>query len=333
MLTKFTRAVALVLLAGGLATATPALAQTKLTFGASAGVTTAVQPLYYALNAGLFKKRGLDVEIVKMTDDTTATLSFVSGAFDMLFTGAAPALVAISHGAAIKLVSSTGPRSDYQLVAQKSINTLKELEGKSLAVSKIGAVGYVAPVYVLKKAGVDVSKVHFIALGTDASRGQALVAGTVDASALTGVQAILSLKNGPNLHIIADIGSQFSNFLFTAIFASSAAIKQKHDAVAAAVDAMIEASRTLQSDEATAVKLAVSLGLPEDSIKANYDTLLASDVPYWGVNGGLAKPAVEAAWDSLKADGSIQSDFNFDTVTDMSFVDQSMKKIGPYTKP
>ena len=57
------------------------------------------------------------------------------------------------------------------------------------------------------------------------------------------MQSALVLKLDPSLHIIADIGAQFSNFLYTAVFARDAAIKQKHDAVAAAVAAQVSPSR------------------------------------------------------------------------------------------
>ena len=321
-----------VLCGAGVVASTAALAQTPLTFGTSGGVATAIQPLLYAQAAGLFKKRGLDVTFMQMTDDTTAVLSFVSGSFDMLFTGAGAAMPAQAQGADFKLVASTGPRSDYQLVTQKGITSLKEMEGKSLAVSKIGALSYVAPVYVLRKAGVDISKIHFVALGNDAARVQALVAGTIDGAPLIGVQSVLALNAGPNLHRLVDIGSQFSNFLNTAIFASGTALKQKREAVAAAVEALIEASRALQSDKATAVAQAVAAGLPAEAIRATYDVLLASNVPYWGVNGGIVKGAVEEAWNALKADGAVKADFNFEAITDMSFVEQALKKLGPYPK-
>jgi ABC-type nitrate/sulfonate/bicarbonate transport system substrate-binding protein len=332
MLTKCTTTLRTILVGTGLLVSAPGFTQTPLTFGASGGISTATQPLFYAQAAGLFKKRGLDVSIMRMADDTTAVLSFVSGSFDMLYTSAAAAMVAQARNAEFKLVASIGPRSDYQLVTQKSIASLKEMEGKSMAVSKIGAVSYVAPVFVLKKAGVDVSKVRFLALGNDAARGQALVNATVDSAPLIGVQSVLALKNGPNLHRLVDVGAQFQDFLYTGIYATSAAIKQKHDAVAAAVEALIEASRKQQSDKAAAVAQAVAMGLPEDAIQTNYDVLLASDVPYWGVNGGVTKVATEAAWDALKADGSLSADFKFESIADMSFAEQAVKKLGPYSK-
>jgi NitT/TauT family transport system substrate-binding protein len=319
-----------------LATLCAASAQTQtlapISIGKSGGVSTAMQPLLYAQAAGLFKKRGLDVNIISMADDTTATLSLISGAYDMLFTGAGPGLIPQSKGAEFKIVSSIGPRSDYQFVAQKSITSLKDLEGKKIAVSKVGSVSYIAPVIVLRNANVDISKIQFLGLGNDAARGQALIIGTVDAAPLIGVQTALVLKAGPNLHIIADIGAQFSEFLYTAVFARDAAIKQKRASIAAAVEAMIEASRVLQSDKAVAVKQGIESGLPAEAIQIDYDALLASDVPYFGVNGGLNEKAIEAVWKTLKDDGSIATDLKYSAVVDPSFVDEAVKKLGPYKK-
>ena len=108
----------------------PATAQTKIKIGTSGGINTVLVPLRYAFDAGIFKKRGLDVEFVDLVDDTTAVQSLISGEFDVLYTGAGAGITAIANGADIKLTNSLVPWTDYQFVTQGDINSLKDLEGK-----------------------------------------------------------------------------------------------------------------------------------------------------------------------------------------------------------
>jgi hypothetical protein len=116
------------------------------------------------------------------------------------------------------------------------------------------------------------------------------------------------------------------------VFARDAAIKEKRASVAAAVEAMIEASRALQSDKTVAVKQGIDSGLPAEAIQVDYDALLASDVPYFGVNGGLSQKAIEEVWKTLKDDGSITTDLKYSAIVDQSFVDEAIAKLGPYKK-
>src|SRR5579872_3787582 len=129
-----------ILLGTLLAFGAPAAAQTPFKIGASGGTNTVAVPLYYAVDSGLFKKNGLDAQLVELSDDVTAVQGLIAGEYDMLYTGGASGIIAIAKGADIKLVNSFAPWTDYQFIAGPQIKTLKDMEGKILGVSKVGSI-------------------------------------------------------------------------------------------------------------------------------------------------------------------------------------------------
>lgn len=316
-------------LGGPTAFAAEALGPIKV--GTSGGINTAIQPVLYAKSAGLFEKNGLAAQTIDMVDDTTAVQSLIGGQFEVLYTGAGTGITAISKGADIKLVMSFAPWVDYLFITPKGINSLKEMEGKVLGVSKLGALSHLAPVLALQREGVDTSKVKFVAIGNDAARGQALAAGTIHGAVLNGVNAAQILAAKRDLHVIYNVGAVFrDNFMSTAVFARGAAIKDRPKAVAAVVTALIQASRDLQSDKRRAVEHAKKSGLPEAVVQATYDLLLAADVPYYGVDGGVSRKAVESTVQLLKDGGTLERTPAFTEIVDVQFIEQALKDLGPY---
>ena len=89
---------------------------------------------YYALENGLYKEEGLDLEIKPLVGDQAAVRAVVAGEADLAWTGFAASLQATEAGAALVGISSMSPKLDYLLVAQKDVRSLKDLEGKKTAV-------------------------------------------------------------------------------------------------------------------------------------------------------------------------------------------------------
>jgi NitT/TauT family transport system substrate-binding protein len=312
--------------------ATPA-SLASLKFGTSAGINTAIQPALYAKAAGLFAKNGLDVSFVDMADDTTAVQALIAGACEMLYAGAGTGMVAISHGADIKLVSSFTPWTDFVLLAQKDITSVKQLEGQTVGISKIGALNYEATVYALKKGGVDPTKVQFLATGTDAQRAQALAGGKIVAGTVNGTAAVAALDAKPDLHMLYDVGAAFrASFMSTAVFARGDLIKAHPQIVQNAVTALIEACRGLQGDKAVAIAQAEKSGLPAHSVEVAYQHLFEATEPYYGIDGGLNKEQIQATLEILKNDNDFDQIPPYTKVVDDQFVTAALKQLGPYQK-
>jgi NitT/TauT family transport system substrate-binding protein len=150
-------------------------------------------PYEVARSADLYKKHGLDVELVYTRGGNAAMQALVGGAVDYAATALDVAIQAYANvGADIRRFAVTGRLPLFALVtAPKTagqIRTIKDLEGKTVAVSALGNADHALALFLLKEAGADAGKVQFATMGVnllEALRQGQIDAGLVQEPALT----------------------------------------------------------------------------------------------------------------------------------------------------
>jgi NitT/TauT family transport system substrate-binding protein len=117
---------------------------------------------------GFFKAEGIDVEITKFEAGATAVAVLQSGRLDVALSNTISTLQVIAQGldatvlAPGAVVRNAPPDTTTALLVLKGrINTLKDLEGKRLAVNVINSSAWLHAVAALDKHGVDWTKVRF----------------------------------------------------------------------------------------------------------------------------------------------------------------------------
>src|SRR5438093_12348452 len=91
---------------------------------------------YVALERGLFKKQGLEVEIVEIAGDPNHTKALLSGELDAaVIIGGTSVMVSASKGAKIRAWLIPNPISPFHIVARRE---RRDRVGKSVGVSGIG---------------------------------------------------------------------------------------------------------------------------------------------------------------------------------------------------
>lgn len=157
----------LLILLGVLAWAPVAAAQEKVRLG--------LLPFSESLGAviadrqGFFKGEGLDVEVTKFESGALAVPVLQSGRIDIAFSSTVSTMQAIEQGldaivlAPGAVVRSSPPDTTTALIVRKgTVNTLKELEGKRVAVNVINSSAWLHAVAALEQHGVDRTKVRFV---------------------------------------------------------------------------------------------------------------------------------------------------------------------------
>ena len=104
---------------------------------------------YVALERGLFRQVGLDVQIVEFRGSPTTLKALLAGEVDVSINmGGTDAIVAASKGAKIRLFVVPQPVTAYHFVARREAGTsLEALVGKTVAVSGVGAISYHIPAW------------------------------------------------------------------------------------------------------------------------------------------------------------------------------------------
>jgi len=151
--------------------------------------------LYVAKERGYFQKEGLEVELILMRGGV-ANQALI-GANVEFTTVPTAALQAGLQGAPVKVVFSSFHKPMFWLFSKQAIRNVKELTGKKVAVSSLGAAGDSALRELFKKNGMDENHdVVVLAIGTTATRLGALASGVVDAAMMTFPHNITAAEQG-----------------------------------------------------------------------------------------------------------------------------------------
>jgi NitT/TauT family transport system substrate-binding protein len=145
------------------------------TIRVSVGPVDAAAPLFYAAKVGLYRRYGLDVELVKLTN-SSAILASIAGGSAQLGQGSTLGLVqAFSRGlplvaiGGLETYDSEHPDYGMLVLASSPIKTPKDLEGKVCGVVGLQDMFSLATFAWLDAHGVDRSTIKFVEMPLSAA--------------------------------------------------------------------------------------------------------------------------------------------------------------------
>ncbi len=281
-------------LAGGLGRTASAQSREKLNLLiATSPPDPACHFFFYARDNGFYEKHGLDIEMKTITAETTTMRALLAGEGDIAaFVGATTALQAYSVGGGkVRCISAFAPKLDYQIIADKSIKSLKELEGRSFGISQVGTVSQFVPSLMMKKSAADASKIKWVSIGNSAARLQGVIGKRVDASAVNASLAKRGLAYD-YLHVIGDAAEMLPDFVYTWEITTAEIAKQKAGAIKAFKAATSEGVRwaIANPDKAVAISQKVLPDIGPDEIAFAIKHYI--DAKAWNAGGVLP----ESTW-------------------------------------
>jgi ABC-type nitrate/sulfonate/bicarbonate transport system substrate-binding protein len=191
---KFTIMLLIAVLAGSFSP-TPVSAQERVRLGLSVR-NVVFLPFYYAKDTKIFEKHGLSVEIIQMRSDLQLA-GLASGQIDYT-PSVGPAGAAFANGMPLKALAVLYRAPLFALVSPPSVTSVKELEGKKVAVSRIGSESHRYGSLMIEHGGADPKKVTFIQTGSTTVSLTAIQQGSVNAAVLsppfTGIMAEKGFK-------------------------------------------------------------------------------------------------------------------------------------------
>src|SRR5262245_2235411 len=148
---------------------------------ASKGGGETLLPYLIPQRLGFYRDEGMDVDVI-VTRGTVTTQVVVSGAVDYSNGGSIPAILG---GARLKILQVSTDKPSQYLVVSPKITNMKQLNGKTVAISDSSGNSTLLFRELLSKNGVAVETVQLRALGEPSVRLGALLSGTVDATMIT----------------------------------------------------------------------------------------------------------------------------------------------------
>lgn len=149
---------------------------------------------FVAKDAGIFKKHGLDVDLVQLAG-AVQTSALVAGEIDFL-TGITGPLVAAARGLPFRGIMVTHDRTLFWLIAHPDIRRTEDLVGKSVAVDRLATLQDIVARDLIKRKGVNPEQVTYIQTGSVSNSVQSLSQRSVAAAVLSLPHNVVMVQKG-----------------------------------------------------------------------------------------------------------------------------------------
>jgi NitT/TauT family transport system substrate-binding protein len=169
-------------------------------------LATGFAPSWVAADKGIWKKHGLDVELIFLRGGSRTVSALIGGSVDFIIGSDLGVTTAILQGAALTRVGVTTNTLGYSMVTQPGIKTVRDLRGKIVGITPGRDAAYARVVKLLRDNGMDASRdVTFLSVGDGgpAARVAALSSGVIHATMFTPPSDRISEKAG--MRILAKI--------------------------------------------------------------------------------------------------------------------------------
>jgi NitT/TauT family transport system substrate-binding protein len=294
----------------------------RLTYSAIGGSQASVWVLY---EAGIFRKHGLDVELLYVGGGGRAAQVVQSGEVPIgVFTGGAVINSNLAGGDLVMIASSMNVMT-FAVMARTEIRSVEELKGKKIGISRFGSatdfgLRYAESQWPIKRQ----RDFAVIQIGGMPEQLTALRTKALDAAVLNAELAIVARKEG--FREITDLAKIGLNFPTSSIVTTRSFIKRNENTVRKFVRAYVEGIHYAKTQRAFGVQVLKKYLRNDDTAFVNdlYDLYILQNIPQ------IPRPSPEALKTVL--DQMVETDSRVASLRPEQFIDarffQELEKEG-----
>lgn len=273
-----------------------AVAQPVATLRVGASLDDGLTPLLYAMQAGIFKKYALDVQLQAAASGAALASAIVGGTVDIAKSSLMSLITAYARGVRFKIIAgaalytSQAPTTELSVLTSSPIKSFSDVNGKTVACSALRSLDQMATQALIDKRGGNSSTVRFIELPFSAML-PALEQGRADMAAISNPVLAAALETGK----IRTLGDPYDGiakyFLIAGWFCTQSFASQNLAITRRFFEAMREAATYTNAHHAETVSLLADYShIDPDVIRkmnrlTNATSLQASEI----------QPAIDAA--------------------------------------
>lgn len=233
-------------------------------------------PTEVGAQTGLFKKRGIDVEISSFGGDARVQQAMTADGIDIGL-GSGPGLAFIVKGSPVKgIAAMADPPLTFALVVRNddSIKTLDDLKGKKVGVSTVGSVtGWLVGATARQK-GWGYDGMVLTPVGDDASRVAAVKTKSIDAAVVNLAVAFNFAQRGDG-RVLMLFGDLLKDFHVHVIFATDKAIATRSDTLRKFLAGWFDTIAFMRKEKAKTIEIARHvMGTDEPTTARIYDAMM-----------------------------------------------------------
>jgi len=253
---------------------------------AYSALSAGIGALWLTHEQGIFKKHGLDSNLIYMRSGTTATQALLAGEIQFNHVSPAPIMVAWVQGADVVLIGTTVHQMVFTVITDGSITKGTDLKGKKIGITRIGSASELALRSALEHFGLNPKDVTMISMGGIPDILAGMRVGAVNGGILSPPTSTLARDLGyrPLLHI-PDLGKEFA---FSGIAAKRSYVQSQPETARAFMAALTDGAKIYQEDSRAAVRVLKKYLRAEERIieggYKEYDKAISSP-PYPSLKG------------------------------------------------
>lgn len=201
---------------------------------------------------GFLEEFGLAPNVLTVADGSKILSGIVGGSLDLsTMSGFGQLFPAIERGAEIRILGGAALLPSLALFTTKpDVKTLKDLEGRTIGTGSLGALIHQLMVALLRKHGVDVSKVQFVNIGASVDIFKGAAMGTVDAG--VGELAIIEQQEQYKVRLVekGNLAVELPEYTYQGAWTSTALIEKERDKLVRTMAAYAKLYRFVQTPDA-----------------------------------------------------------------------------------
>jgi NitT/TauT family transport system substrate-binding protein len=248
-------------------------AQTTLRLGKAQANQFAFIPADIGVDAGIFKKHGVDLDISAFAGDAKMTQALTAGSLDVAL-GGCPSFQAIAKGAPMKAVAvfSSAPNIIMLVVLKDGpLKTAEDLKGRKVSVSTAGSLTFWLTQQLSRRLGWGDDGIQITPLGASDTQIAALMTHQIDGVTTDSVTVYKFVETG-NGRVLLKYGDYFKDFVSSCIYASDSLIQSKPDALRAFLAAWFETIVYMRDHRQASIDITVKqIGVSPGVAAAIYD--------------------------------------------------------------
>ena len=247
---------------------------TKLTIGNNT-LSAAGLPAWMAKESGIFRKNGLDVQIVYFRGGTITAMALIARETPISQISGPPVVSAALKGADAVMIAGGNVIAEYWLMSKPEIKTAEQLKGSSVAISVFGGLADSMARIALQRLGLNpVKDVTLLQIGTIPERLSALDSGKVQAAMLSSPDNFRGQKRG--LYNLMAVRLPYQGI---GVGATRTVIRENPDVVRRYIRSQIEAVHRIKTDRELGLKVLTKYLASSDKeiLERTYDDISSDE--------------------------------------------------------
>jgi ABC-type nitrate/sulfonate/bicarbonate transport system substrate-binding protein len=279
-------------------------------------------PNQIAAAKGFYRDEGIDVRLVQARSNILVA-ALASGSMDYI-TSVNSSLSGIMSGVPAKVIAIITKNNPDYLMAKPEIRSLKDLKGKTLAVSAFGGSSHQRLLIILNSIGMDPkTDVTVLSVGEAKLRLEQLRLGAIDATVLTAPHNFVAERAG-----FRTLGSSKDILPLPAVGMATLErrMKEKPDQVKKTLRAILKAMTFIRQNRDETVQKAMEwLALDRDLAARSYDAMVSN----YAFDGTMDRRQLSHYVDlvSRRRPGVPQKNFSLADVADFSLIEQARREL------